>query len=306
MALEPLTIALIGFGEAGTAIARGLAENWRGASRPGDNRPRRLIAIDTALDLDARGRKLGDEARRLDVAIERGYTAALGDADVIISAVPGEFALDVAQAAAPLLKTGVLYLDLCTVTGAMAETDRAVIESAGGVYVDVAVMGSFFGRGQKAPMLLAGPKATVAAEWMNASGFDVKVLGPKPGSASAVKVLRSVLIKGVEALAIESFVAARRQGLLEEVMGCLGDVDHEGFGQFLARMVETHLVHAGRRSEEMVLVARMLRETGVPPLMSETTYKALHRTVAAGAVPADGKVRPLEETLAVLTDKVFG
>ena len=305
MVLEPLTIALIGFGEAGTAIARGLAETWRGASRPGDNRPRKLIAVDTALDLDARGSKLGEEARRLDVAIERGYTAALRDADLIISAVPGEFALDVAQAAAPLLKKGVVYLDLCTVTAAMAETDRAVIEGAGGVYVDVAVMGSFFGRGQKAPMLLAGPNAQTAAEWMNASGFDAKVLGPKPGSASAVKVLRSVLIKGVEALAVESFVAARRQGLLEEVMGCLGDVDHEGFGQFLARMVETHLVHAGRRSEEMVLVARMLRETGVPPLMSETTYKALHRTVEAGAVPADGKVRPLEETLAVLTDRVF-
>lgn len=305
MALEPLTIALIGFGEAGTAIARGLAENWRGASRPGDNRPRRLIAVDTALDLDARGRKLGDEARRLDVAIERGYTAALRDADLIISAVPGEFALDVAQAAAPLLKEGAFYLDLCTVTGAMAEADRIVVEGAGGIYVDVAVMGSFFGRGQKAPMLLAGPDAPRAAEWMNASGFDVKVLGPKPGSASAVKVLRSVLIKGVEALAVESFVAARRQGLLEEVMGCLGDVDHEGFGQFLARMVETHLVHAGRRSEEMVLVARMLRESGVPPLMSETTYKALHRTVEAGAVPVDGKVRPLEETLAVLSDTVF-
>lgn len=305
MSIEPLTIALIGFGEAGTAIARGLAENWRGAPRPGDNRPRKLIAIDTALDLDARGRKLGEEARRLDIAIERDYTQALSDADLIISAVPGEFALDVAQAAAPLLKKGVVYLDLCTVTGAMAETDRTVVEAASGIYVDVAVMGSFFGRGQKAPMLLAGPNAPAAAAWMNASGFDVKVLGPKPGSASAVKVLRSVLIKGVEALAVESFVAARRQGLLEEVMGCLGDVDHEGFGQFLARMVETHLVHAGRRSEEMVLVAQMLRETGVPPLMSETTYKALHRTVEAGAVPADGKVRPLEETLAMLTDKVF-
>ncbi|MBM3620737.1 MAG: NAD(P)-dependent oxidoreductase [Alphaproteobacteria bacterium] len=306
MSLEPLTIALIGFGEAGTAIARGLAENWRGAARPGDNRPRRLIAIDTALDLDTRGRKLGEEARRLDVAIERAYTAALSDADLIISAVPGEFALDVARSAAPLLKAGAFYLDLCTVTGAMAETDRAVVEGAGARYVDVAVMGSFFGRGQKAPMLLAGPNAPIAADWMNANGFDVTVLGPKPGSASAVKVLRSVLIKGVEALAIESFVAARRQGLLDEVMGCLGDVDHEGFGQFLARMVETHLVHAGRRSDEMVLVAQMLRETGVPPLMSETTYKALHRTVDAGAVPTDGKVRPLDETLAVLTDKVFG
>lgn len=305
MSLDPLTIALIGFGEAGTAIGRGLAENWRGLSRPGDNRPRRLIAIDTALDLDARGRKLGDEARGLDIAIDRAYTAALGEADLIISAVPGECALDVARSAAPLLKKGAFYLDLCTVTGAMAETDRAVVEGSGGRYVDVAVMGSFFGRGQQAPMLLAGPNAPVAAQWMNANGFDVTVLGPKPGSASAVKVLRSVLIKGVEALAVESFVAARRQGLLDEVMGCLGDVDHEGFGQFLARMVETHLVHAGRRSDEMVLVAQMLRETGVPPLMSETTYKALHRTVEAGAVPADGKVRPLDETLAVLADKVF-
>ena len=305
MSLDPLTIALIGFGEAGTAIGRGLAENWRGLSRPGDNRPRRLIAIDTALDLDARGRKLGDEARGLDIAIDRAYTAALGEADLIISAVPGECALDVARSAAPLLKKGAFYLDLCTVTGAMAETDRAVVEGGGGRYVDVAVMGSFFGRGQQAPMLLAGPNAPVAAQWMNANGFDVTVLGPKPGSASAVKVLRSVLIKGVEALAVESFVAARRQGLLDEVMGCLGDVDHEGFGQFLARMVETHLVHAGRRSDEMVLVAQMLRETGVPPLMSETTYKALHRTVEAGAVPADGKVRPLDETLAVLADKVF-
>lgn len=305
MSLDPLTVALIGFGEAGTAIARGLAEGWRGAPRPGDNRPRRLIAIDTALDLDERGRKLGDEARRLEVAIERGYTTALADADLIISAVPGEFALDAAQAAAPLLKKGALYLDLCTVTGAMAEADRAVVEGAGARHVDIAVMGTFFGLGQKAPMLLAGPDAEIAADWMNANGFVVKVLGPKPGSASSVKMLRSVLVKGMEALAVESFVAARRQGILEEVLGCFGDVDQAGLGPFLARMVETHLVHCGRRAEEMTLVAQTLRETGVPPVMSETTYRALHRTVEAGAVPADGKVRPLEETLSVLADKVF-
>ncbi len=306
MSLEPLTIALLGFGEAGTAIARGLAENWRVAARPGDNRPRRLIAVDTALDLDARGRKLGEEARGLDVAIERGYGAALSDADLVISAVPGEFALDAAQAAAPLLKKGAFYLDLCTVTGAMAEADRATVEGAGARFVDIAVMGTFFGLGQKAPMLLAGPDAAVMSDWMNANGFVVKVLSPKPGAASSVKMLRSVLIKGMEALAVESFVAARRQGILEEVLGCFGDVDQAGLGPFLARMVETHLVHCGRRAEEMTLVAQTLRETGVPPVMSETTYKALHRTVEAGAVPADGKVRPLEETLAVLTDKVFG
>ena len=71
MNIDPKVIALLGFGEAGSAIARGLAAEggWRGPSKPGDNAPRRVIAIDTALDKDARGTALGKEARRLDVAI---------------------------------------------------------------------------------------------------------------------------------------------------------------------------------------------------------------------------------------------
>src|SRR4029434_1125835 len=81
---------------------------------------------------------------------------ALSEADLVICAVQGEHALDAASAAAPLLKKGAHYLDLCTVTGAMAEQDRAAIEAAGGRYVDVAVMGGFFKSGIKAPMLVAG------------------------------------------------------------------------------------------------------------------------------------------------------
>ncbi|HSI01382.1 MAG TPA: hypothetical protein VLA02_12340, partial [Reyranella sp.] len=91
MNVDPKVIALLGFGEAGSAIARGLAaeSGWRGPSQPGDNAPRRLIAIDTALDKDARGTALGKEAHRLDVAIEGGYTASLRDADLVICAVQG-------------------------------------------------------------------------------------------------------------------------------------------------------------------------------------------------------------------------
>ena len=106
----------------------------------------------------------------------------------------------------------------------------------------------------------------------------MKVRSTKPGSASAVKVLRSVLIKGVEALAIESFVAARRQGLLEEVMGCLGDIDAGTFAGSLAMLTQTHIVHAHRRWEEMGLVAQTLRDTGVEPLMTEAI--ACHRSQA--------------------------
>jgi 3-hydroxyisobutyrate dehydrogenase len=306
MNIDPKVIALLGFGEAGSAIARGLAAEggWRGPSTPGDNAPRRVIAIDPALDKDSRGTALGKEARRLDVAIADGYTAALSDADLVICAVQGEHALGAATSAAPLLKKGAHYLDLCTVTGKMSDEDRGPIEAAGGRYIDIAVMGGFFKSGIKAPMLVAGADVEPVVAWMNAHGFDAKVLGPRPGSASSVKMLRSVIMKGIEALAVESFVAAERQGILKEVMGCLGDVDATTFSGTLAMLARTHIVHAERRWEEMGLVAQTLRETGVDPLMTEAIEKSHRRTVEAKVAPADGAVPPLDETLKILSEKV--
>ncbi len=307
MSLSPRVIALLGFGEAGSAIARGLCVEggWRGTPRPGDNAPHRVIAIDTALDQDARGIALGEQARKLDVAIAGRYTAALGDADIVICAVQGEHALEAAKSAAPLLKKGAHYLDLCTVTGRMSDEDRAEIEAAGGRYIDIAVMGGFFKQGIKAPMLVAGQDVEPVVAWMNASGFEAKALGPKPGSASSVKMIRSVLIKGVEALGVEAYVTAERQGILKEVMECMGDVDQIGFAKFVGMLVQTHIVHAHRRWEEMGLVGRTLRETGVDPLMTEAIEKSHRRTVDAGIAPADGKVPGLDEALMILSEKVI-
>lgn len=312
MAFSPRVIALLGFGEAGSAIARGLCVEggWRashdeGGPKPGDNAPRRLIAIDTALDKDARGTALGKAARSLDVAIEGTYTEALGEADLVISAVQGEHALEAAAAAAPLLKKGAHFLDLCTVTGKMSDDDRAAIETGGGGYIDVAVMGGFFSQGIKAPMLVAGEDAAAAVDWMNANGFVATLLGPKPGSASSVKMLRSTLVKGIEALGVEALVAARRQGILEEVLDCLGDADAQTLRGFIAMLVQTHVVHAHRRWEEMGLVAQTLRETGVDPLMTEAIERSHRRTVDAHIAPADGKVPSLDEALTILSEKVI-
>ena len=307
MSFSPRVIALLGFGEAGSAIARGLCVEggWRGPSKPGDNAPRRVIAIDTALDKDARGTALGETARALDVAIEDHYGAALSEADLVISAVQGEFARDAAAAAAPLLKKGAHFLDLCTVTGKMSDEDRAEIESGGGRYIDVAVMGGFFKQGIKAPMLVAGQEAEAAVAWMNASGFVATLLGPKPGSASSVKMLRSTLVKGIEALGVEALVTARRQGILDEVLGCLGDADDMTLGGFIAMLVQTHIVHAHRRWEEMGLVARTLRETGVDPLMTEAIERSHRRSADAHIAPADGQVPSLDEALKILSEKVI-
>ncbi len=306
MSLSPQVIALIGFGEAGSAIARGLAAEggWRGVARPGDNAPRRVIAIDTALDKDARGTALGKEARRLDVAISADYAAALSEADLVICAVQGEHAREAARSAAPLMKKGAHYLDLCTVTGRMADEDKGEIDNGGGRYVDVAVMGGFFKSGIKAKMLVAGADGEAAVAWMNASGFDAKYLGPKPGSASSVKMVRSVVMKGLEALGIEALVTAERQGIREEVLDCFSDVDLVDFRDHLASLVQTDVVHAHRRWEEMGLVAQTLRETGVEPLMTVATEKSLRRSVDAAIAPADGKVPSLDDALKLLSDKV--
>ena len=306
MSLSPRVIALLGFGEAGSAIARGLAAEggWRGNPKPGDNAPRRLIAIDPALDKDARGTALGKEARRLEVAISDRYTEALSEADLVICAVQGEHALDAASSAAPLLKKGAYFLDLCTVTGKMADEDRSAIETGGGRYIDIAVMGGFFKYGIKAKMLAAGVDAEAAVAWMNANGFDAKYLGPRPGSASSVKMVRSVLMKGLEALGVEALVTADRQGIREEVLDCLADVDLVDFRDHLASLVQTHVVHARRRWEEMGLVAQTLRETGVEPRMTEVTEQILRRSVEAGIAPADGKVPSLDDALKLLSDRV--
>jgi hypothetical protein len=113
---------------------------------------------------------------------------------------------------------------------------------------------------------------------------------------------RSILTD--EALAVEAFVAAERQGILKEVMGCLGDVDATSFSATLAMLTQTHIVHAERRWEEMGLVAQTLRETGVDPLMTTAIEKSHRRTVEAQVAPADGRVPPLDDALKLLSDKV--
>jgi 3-hydroxyisobutyrate dehydrogenase-like beta-hydroxyacid dehydrogenase len=117
-------------------------------------------------------------------------------------------------------------------------------------------------------------------------------------------MVRSVLLKGIEALGVEAYVTAERQGILKEVMECLSDADAMPFRDFIAMLVRTHTVHAHRRWEEMGLVAQTLRDTGVDPLMTEAIEKSHRRTVDAGIAPADGKVPSLAEALEILSDKV--
>jgi len=296
---EFTTVAMLGLGEAGTAIATGLAREWRDADPA-----RRILAVDIALGDNIRGPAINDRARAIGVDIAGTYTPALAAAGFVVSVVTGVEAMNAALAARPILRPGTLYLDVNTLTGKQTVEIAAKMEEAGIAYVDVAAMGGFNALGHKAPLLLAGPAAERAAAWMRPHGFEVRVLSERAGDASAVKIIRSVMMKGIEALSVECLVTAYRQGLVAEVLDCFADVDAMSFRNFVREMAITHPAHARRRMEEVDKVIENLRETGVEPLMSERTRQSHARTVAADIAPADGGKPELEEALALLSEKV--
>lgn len=300
---DPSTVALLGLGEAGTALARGLVEQSGWRRSPGDN-GRRLIAVDTALGEGPRGAAIAERAKDFGIAIARDYATTLRDAELVISVVTGTEAMNAATEAKPHLRSGAVYCDFNTLTRKNAEDIGATLRDAGIEYIDVAVMGGFNALGYKVPLLLAGSAAPRVLAWMAPLGFEARVLSDRIGDASAVKILRSILLKGLEALSVECLVAARQQGVLEQVLGCLGDVDRVTFAGMVKELAITHLAHAKRRMEEVEKVNETLRETGIEPLMSDATRRNHARTVAANVAPADGSKPTLDEALRLLTERV--
>jgi len=147
---EPRVVAMLGLGEAGTALATGLMREWRGADPS-----RRIVAVDTALGDNLRGAAIQDRARELGVAIEGRYTPALADANVVFSAVTGIEAKNAALAAREHLRPGTLYFDINTLTGPQTMDIAREMTDAGIDYVDFAAMGGFATCGHKVPFVLA-------------------------------------------------------------------------------------------------------------------------------------------------------
>lgn len=251
------TIAIIGFGEVGQIFARAL--KTLGVSQ--------INVYDIAF---ARSDSAPSKALAGSV-VERCATAAAAarTASLIISAVTAEQTLAAAQSVVKGIEPGAFYLDLNSASPGVKRETSVLIDKAGGRYVEAAVMTAVPPHGLRAPMLLGGPHA--AAFLTFAAGLDLKarVYADTVGSASAVKMSRSVMIKGMEALITECLLTARHYGVERDVMASLGETlpvpDWEVFARY---MISRSLQHGRRRAEEMREVAKTVAEAGVDPLMS--------------------------------------
>jgi 3-hydroxyisobutyrate dehydrogenase-like beta-hydroxyacid dehydrogenase len=264
----------MGFGEAGQTFAG--AGGWAGRARVFDIKTQ---ADATAVDMRA-------SYARLNVAGGETLAEVMGPG-LILSLVTADQALAAAQAAATLLPAGALFCDMNSVApGTKAEAARA-INAAGGRYVDVAVMAPVQPAALAAPLLLSGPDAQEAREALAALGFSsIRLVGQDVGKASSIKMIRSVMVKGMEALTAECVLAGARAGVVDEVLASLG-ADWPARADYnLDRM----MVHGLRRAAEMEEVVRSLEDLGVPALMTRGTVVREREIGALG-------IRPIPEGL---------
>ncbi len=285
---RPSRVAFIGFGEAGTAFLSG----W------GTDRPESVAAYDVKTEAEGTRLALLDRFRAHGVEGADDPAGAVAGVEAIFCVVTADQAQAAAEAAAPHIAPGTLWFDCNSCAPGTKRRAAAAIEGAGGRYVDVAVMAPVHPKKHHVPLLIAGPHSEAGAAVLVALDMKPKQAGDEVGRASSIKMLRSVMIKGMEALTAECFLAARRAGVEEEVIGSLEASDPDiRWRNRGAYNLERMMVHGARRSAEMVEVARTVDELGLGGRMAAATAEWQALIAGLDADPGEDDLYPRADAI---------
>lgn len=257
-------IGFIGFGEAGSTIAQGL----RSAGLT------RLCAFDIHTQTPVLGAVIRQRAAGSQTRLVESSAELAGASDLILSTVTSSSALDAARQAAPFLTSRHTYADLNSVSPDLKREIEAVVVRTGAGFVEAAVMAPVGPYGQRVPMLLGGGAAEAFAEALTPFGMRLTVLPGQVGTAAAVKMCRSIVVKGLEALFVECAIAADRYNAEAHVFDSLNEsFPGLDWKKLAGYMTERAVVHGVRRAREMEEVAETLRAVGIEPIMAEATAR---------------------------------
>jgi 3-hydroxyisobutyrate dehydrogenase-like beta-hydroxyacid dehydrogenase len=257
-------IAIIGFGEAGGILGNDFARQGIEVS-----------VFDILLNSSRHRQEVLSKARRCGVKVASNLSECLDGADVVISAVTASSTLNVAKDAARLLKSKQIFLDLNSVSPKKKRMAAKYIESGAARYVEAAVMDAIPKHRLKVPILLGGQYAAEISEQLAYIGMQPLPLSDEIGVASAVKMCRSIIIKGLEALTIECMFAARQYGAEDTVLKSL-TATFPGLGwedRFADYLIGRVVTHGRRRGAEMREVAQTLIDVSIEPIMALAAAK---------------------------------
>lgn len=255
-------LALVGFGEAGSILGEDLAA--AGCE---------VVTYDILLDSPTGRAAMLAKASRAKVTPADTLKAAVQGADLVISAVTASASPEVARDAGAAMHAGQVFLDINSCSPATKRTNAENVQRSGADYVESAVMAPVPPQRLKVPMLLGGPRAAQLAPALQALGMNATAISEQIGVASAVKMCRSIVIKGLEALTVESMLAARRFGAEKEVLASLqGTFPQMGWLDKLPDYLVSRVAeHGRRRAAEMREVAHTLEDVGMVPTMALAT-----------------------------------
>ena len=291
-------VSFIGFGEAGQAIAAGLR----------DAGIERIAAWDILFPY-AEGAHLKAAGEKIGVRLAASEAEAVIETDLIFSAVTAASSLEAARSVAAHLNGNPYYLDINSVSpGRKQETEKLLGGKAR--YVDVAVIAPIHTARHRTPLLIAGPHAQEISPLLAELEMKLSVVPGETGQAAAIKMIRSVMVKGMEALTLECFLAASRAGLLEEVTASLkNNYPTLDFTKIADYNIERMASHGERRAAEMEESSVTLRELGLDPLMVDATVKrqremgAIGKQEAVRATLKDGRAAMLNAIGAAAKDR---
>jgi 3-hydroxyisobutyrate dehydrogenase-like beta-hydroxyacid dehydrogenase len=271
-------ITLIGYGEVGKIFSQAFA------TIPGFN----VSAFDILVQQEVPRAEMQSAADAAGVTLCMTMEEAVSPADVVISAVTASSAFTVVQDAAALLQPGQFFVDINSVSPEVKQSSSALLSPKGIRYVEAAVMASVPPYGIKVPMLLGGAHADDFISLMQPAGMEMKLHAKEVGKASAIKMCRSIMIKGIEALTVESMLTARHYGVEDQVLASLDETFPSMDWQKQADYLVSRVVqHGRRRAAEMREVAHTVEDANLQPTMASAIAERqdwLADQVAAGTV----------------------
>jgi 3-hydroxyisobutyrate dehydrogenase-like beta-hydroxyacid dehydrogenase len=259
-----LRVGFIGFGEAGSTIASGL----RSAG------VERIVTFDTVARDAHLGLTIRERAGRSGTTIVESPADLARASDILFSTVTSSSAIDAARQTVAFLEPRHLYADLNSVSPALKQEISGIVTATGARFVEVAVMAPVLPYGHRVPMLLGGSAAPLFKEAMTPFGMRCDVISATVGTAASVKMCRSIVVKGLEALLCECVLGASRYDAGAHVFASLNEsfpgIDWQKLADY---MVGRLVLHGERRAREMEEVSETLRAIGIEPIMAEATAR---------------------------------
>jgi 3-hydroxyisobutyrate dehydrogenase-like beta-hydroxyacid dehydrogenase len=281
---QQVRVGLIGYGEVGSTLGAGLRAQGL----------EEVMSYDSGAFEGPYAALIQSRAAAAGVPLLESPATLAGRTDILISVTPGSASIESATAFAEVLEPRHIFIDIASATPKVKQGVAARLARTGCQVADGSIVGTPRD-GLALPILASGPAAEAVSGALVPWGMKIDPVGPDLGTASAIKILRSVLIKGIEALLDEMMLGARRYGLDEAVLqSAARTLMSRPFPDFAGNLIATGVIHARRRSEEASMAADALADVGIEPIMAHATAARLGwveqlalKEYFAGRIPTD-------------------